>query len=63
MLVCKIDVMSRTLVIAVNATYIRVRFVDQRVQQFNCLPDAHTGAFFGFEVDTGLDVECNGLLL
>ena len=55
--------MSRALIAVDASTYIRVRLVDQCIEQFNCLPDAHTSAFFRFEVDAGLDVKCNSLLL
>ena len=44
-------------------TYIRVRLIDEGIEHFHGLPDAHAGTATALEVDASLDVERNGLVL
>ena len=37
--------------------YIRIRIVDQGIQEFHSLPDAHRNTLASFEIDSGLYVE------
>ena len=47
----------------VKGTHIRVRVIDESVEQLNRLPHAHAGTRLLLEVFPRLDVESNSLLL
>lgn len=43
--------------------YIWVRLIDEGIEHFHGLPDAHAGTATALEVDASLDIEGNGLVL
>jgi len=44
-----------------TVTHVRVGVIDQGIEHFDGLPDAHTSSFSAFEVDSGFDVICHCL--
>jgi hypothetical protein len=44
----------------IRKTYIWVRLVDDGIEHFHGLPDAHAGMATALEVNASLDVEGNG---
>ncbi len=47
----------------IQKTHIWVRLIDEGIEEFDGLPDAHAGTATALEVDTSLDIEGDGLFL